>query len=82
MSTLTFVHKKIASPAAALSRIPAARHFNLSHNADAAPENAGHQFNQLSVNNPSLSTGSCPYSIADPRACPTGGVCHLCPGRN
>jgi hypothetical protein len=82
MSTLTLAHKKNASPAAAPSRIPVARSFDISHNADVTPVNAGHQFNRLSVNNPSLSAGSCPFSIANPRACPTGGVCHLCPGRN
>lgn len=82
MNALTLAHKKVVSPAAVSSRIPSARRFDLSKTATSGPLNSSHQFEQLSVNNPSLSPQDCPMSIANPRACPTGGVCHLCPGRN
>ena len=81
MNTFTHANKKIATHAAIPSRIPQARSFDLSQNVG-LPGIANHQFNQLAVNNPSLSVQSCPLSIANPRACPTGGVCHLCPGRS
>jgi hypothetical protein len=81
MSTLTLAYKKNASPVATPTRISPIRSFAMARNADSAPSNSSHQFNQLAVTNPSLSAQSCPLSIANPRACPTGGVCHLCPGK-
>ena len=81
MSTFTPANKRIATPAVIPSRIPQARSFDLSQNVT-VPGIASHQYDQFAVNNPSLSAQSCPLSIANPRACPTGGACHLCPGRS
>jgi hypothetical protein len=81
MSTFTHANKKSAAHTAIPSRIPQARSFDLSRNVS-LPGIASHQYNQLAVNNPSLSVQSCPLSIANPRACPTGGACHLCPGKS
>lgn len=81
MSTFTPANKKIATPAAIPSHIPQVRNFELSQNVSVAGI-PSHQYSQFAVNNPSLSAQSCPLSIANPRACPTGGACHLCPGRS
>jgi hypothetical protein len=81
MNTFTLANKKIATSAVIPSRIPQARNFDLSQNVS-LPGIASHHYNQLAVNNPSLSVQSCPLSIANPRACPTGGACHLCPGKS
>ena len=81
MSTLTHVNKKIATPAAIPFRMPPARSLDLFQNVG-MPGIASHHYTQIAVNNPSLSAQSCPLSIANPRACPTGGACHLCPGRS
>jgi hypothetical protein len=82
MNTLAHALKRNVTSALAPVRIPPARSFEVSPSAPSASMNASHQYNQLAVNNPSLSVQSCPLSIANPRACPTGGACHLCPGKS
>jgi hypothetical protein len=82
MSVMTHALKKNTAPAIVPARISPMRSFELSRNTDAPLASVSHQFNQLAIKNPSQTTQACPLSIADPRACPTGGACHLCPGRN
>jgi hypothetical protein len=81
MSTFTHTNRKTFTPAAIPTRIPQTRSFDLSQNVDMTGITS-HQFNQFAISNPSLSAQSCPLSIANPRACPTGGACHLCPGKS
>lgn len=79
MSSFTHTNRKITTPASNPSRIPPVRNFDLSQNIT-VPGIASHQFSQLAVNNPVAAMQSCPF--ASPRACPTGGACHLCPGNS
>ena len=80
MNSLAHVLKRNVTSALTPARIPPARSFEVS--VPSASMYASHQYDQLAVHNPSLSAQSCPLSIANPRACPTGGACHLCPGKS
>jgi hypothetical protein len=80
MNTLTHLPKRTNTTAIIPGRISPARNFDLPSIKAADAENATHQFGQFAVNNPVTSMQSCPF--ASPRACPTGGACHLCPARS
>lgn len=41
----------------------------------------GHDFSRLPINVQPTIAGSCPMSLASPRACPFGGACHTCRAR-
>lgn len=73
--------KQTAGPLPAQS-LPQPRGFELPRSPEPGPlaAPAGHQFGGLPVNAPPV-IGSCPMSLASPRACPFGGACHTCPAR-
>jgi hypothetical protein len=80
MNTLTHFPKSTTTTAIIPGRISPARNFDLPSIKAADPVYATTQFGQFAVNNPMPSMQSCPF--ASPRACPTGGACHLCPARS
>ncbi len=62
-----------------VNNLPAPRSFELPRGPEQAFPVPGHDFGRLSLNAPPVAAGSCPMSLASPRACPFGGACHTCP---
>lgn len=75
--------KNAAHTAAPVRSLPEPRSFELPRGPENSPAStsAGHDFGRLSIYAPPVAAGNCPMTLASPRACPFGGVCHTCPAR-
>lgn len=75
--------KNAAYTVASRSSLSMPRSFELPRGTEREPASAvpGHDFGRLPVHAPPVTAGSCPMSLASPRACPFGGACHTCPTR-